>query len=226
MTKSKKVVVKLGFSNHFFKMIKINFYFLYQSFLRCGLKSFHLMVLNVPQGLVNRIDPNKVMVIVNATKRLVQLKQILNGFILCLALPLAAQQSPADKYCTYLQELQVQAKNKKKEMTAIESIINFVNDLTKKLTLEALEKEALSKKMTFEEFQKWANETHSIKVNDHYKSKYLQSYINNVCGAITYSATFGATADPEMSSTAEKQFDPTGYPYATEIIPANSEQKK
>lgn len=130
-----------------------------------------------------------------------------------------AQPSPSDKYCAHLQEMQAKAYQEKKELSAIESIINFVNDLTKKISLETLEKDALSKKLSFEEFQKWASDTHSIKVNDHYKAKYLQSYIKTVCGEITYSATFGATSDPETSSTAEKQFDPTGHPYSAEIIP-------
>lgn len=128
-----------------------------------------------------------------------------------------SQQSPSDKYCGYLQEMQARSQQEKKELSALESLINFVNDLTQKITLDNLEKEALSKKMTFEEFQKWASDAHSVKVNDHYKAKYLKRYIKNVCGEITYSATFGNTPDPESSSTAEKQFDPTGYPYSAEI---------
>lgn len=136
-----------------------------------------------------------------------------------LSLPLRAEPSSSDKYCAYLQEIQAKAQQEKKELSAIESIINFVNDLTKKITLEALEKEALSKKMSFEEFQKWASDAHSIKVNDHYKAKYLKSYIKTVCGEITYKANFGATPEPEVSSSAEKQFDPTGHPYSAEVIP-------
>lgn len=135
-----------------------------------------------------------------------------------LSLPLWADPSPSDKYCAYLHEIQAKAQQEKKELSAIESIINFVNDLTKKISLETLEKDALSKKLSFEEFQKWASDTHSIKVNDHYKSKYLKSYIKTVCGEITYNATFGATPEPETSSTAEKQFDPTGHPYSAEVI--------
>lgn len=128
-----------------------------------------------------------------------------------------AQQSPADVYCTYLQEKQVKALEEKKKLNALESLINFVNDLTKKLTLNAIEKEALEKKMSFESFQEWAKTNHSIIVNDHYKAKYLENYIKTVCGEITYSATFGATPEPETSASAEKQFDPTGYPYSSEV---------
>lgn len=128
-----------------------------------------------------------------------------------------SQPSASDKYCAYLQEMQARALQEKQDLSAIESLINFVNDLTQKITLDNLEKDALSKKMTFEEFQKWANDAHSVKVNDHYKAKYLKRYIKNVCGEIMYSATFSATPEPEASSTAEKQFDPTGYPYSAEV---------
>lgn len=139
------------------------------------------------------------------------------GFSLFTPLFLSAQQSPSDQYCAHLHFLQSQALLDKQDLGPVASIINFVNDLTQKITLETLEKEAFEKKMTFEAFQKWANETHSLKVNNHYKAKYLATYLKKVCGEITYSATFGATPHAEQSSSAEKQFDPKGHPYAEEV---------
>ncbi len=137
----------------------------------------------------------------------------------------AADQPPAtspittsDIYCQHLQEMQARTLREKKEPGPLESIFNFVNALTKKVSLEDIEKQALEKKMTFEEFQKWAQETHSLPVKDHFKAQYLADYIKHVCGEITFSATFSDKPDPEVSATADKKFDPTGHPYADELL--------
>lgn len=145
---------------------------------------------------------------------------IFTVFILIFLSKSFAQQSASDIYCEHLQLLQAQAIRDKKNRTPLDAIFEFVNSLTKKISLEELERTALEKRMTFEEFQKWAKETHSITVNDHFKAKYLGDYIKNVCGEITYSATFSSEPDPEMSSSAEKQFDPKGHPYAEDVSSA------
>ncbi|MEY4615329.1 MAG: hypothetical protein RJB66_289 [Pseudomonadota bacterium] len=125
--------------------------------------------------------------------------------------------SASDKYCAYLQVLQAKLYSQTKGPSPIENLIDFVNSLMNKVKLEAIEKEAIQKKMTFEEFQKWATETQSIKVADHYKPKYIEKYSVEYCGLITHSATFGSAKEPELGATAEKQFDPLGHAYASEV---------
>jgi hypothetical protein len=121
--------------------------------------------------------------------------------------------SYSDQYCDYLQGLHVRAAKENKEPSTLDNLIQFVNSLMQKISLASLEKEAITKRMSFEEFQLWANQHPSTKVNDHYKPKYLESYIREVCGEITSSATFGQSQVPEMGMTAEKSFDPSLHPY-------------
>lgn len=132
-------------------------------------------------------------------------------------------QTPSDKYCGYLQLLQAKAYHEQPRQNVLENIIDFANSLMNKLSLEKLQQEAIQSKMTFEEFQRWASEIHSTKVRDHYKPKYLEGYMKEVCGEITNSATFGAEPQPEMGTTAAKQFDPKGHAYATDV--PNDESK-
>lgn len=145
----------------------------------------------------------------------------LTPFILFSSLSFSIEKeapNPSDIYCQHLQEMQARTLREKKEPSPIELLFNFVNSLTKKISLEDIEKQALEKKMSFEEFQKWANETHSLSIKDHFKAQYLQDYIKLVCGEITFSATFSDTPEPDMSAKAEKKFDPKGHPYAEEIF--------
>ena len=123
-------------------------------------------------------------------------------------------QSESDKYCGYLQTMQAQSTQATEKPTPLDDIISFVNSLMRKVSLETIENEAIQKKMSFEKFQIWAKTDHHIEVSNHYKPKYLQKFIKEICGEITNSATFGAEQEPELSVTAEKQFDPTGHPYA------------
>ena len=131
---------------------------------------------------------------------------------------------PSDKYCAYLDSLQARLYFEKKGPSAIDNLIDFVNSLVKKVSLEKIEQEAIEKRMTFEDFQKWANNEHSTKVSDHYKPKYLERYIKAVCGEITYSASFGGTPEPETGASAEKPFDPKGHPYYEESLRDSSEE--
>lgn len=154
------------------------------------------------------------------------LLQTMVGLLLVSPSGLAQEkQTASDQYCSYLQGLQAKVYAETKGPSAIENLIDFVNSLMKKVTLENLEKEAIQKKMTFEDFQKWAKDVHTTTVSDHYKQKYLISYMNEYCGTITNSATFGSAKEPELSATAEKQFDPKGHAYATEMLPTEVEKK-
>lgn len=139
---------------------------------------------------------------------------------LSMALP-----SASDKYCGYLQVLQAKIYQETQKPGPIDNLLQFVNSLMQKVSLENLEKEAIQKQMSFEAFQKWAADEHSTKISDHYKPKYLERYLKEVCGEITNSATFGGEPEPEMDATAEKQFDPTGHPYAQEVPSIESEPR-
>lgn len=155
------------------------------------------------------------------------LYHIFKTLFLCLTLCFSGQilwaedQTPSDKYCSYMQVLQAKVfqemQNREncslRESSGFDTLIQFINSLMQKVSLENLVKEAIQKKMSFEDFQKWAKGQHNITVYDHYKSKYLVQFISEVCGVITNSATFGSNPDPELRGLAEKQFDPTGYPY-------------
>ncbi len=154
------------------------------------------------------------------------LSVILNLVSLGFSHFLWAQPSASDKYCGYLQVLQAKVYQDTQKPGPIENLIQFVNSLMQKVSLETLEKEAIQKKMSFEDFQKWAKDQHSTKVSDHYKPRYLERYIKDVCGEITNSATFGAEPEPEMSASAEKQFDPSGHPYADQVPATDSNTKE
>lgn len=130
-----------------------------------------------------------------------------------------AESTASDRYCGYLQSLHAKTIEQSEKPGPIDSLLQFVNSLMQKVSLETIEKDAISKKMSFEDFQKWAKEAHSIRVADHYKPHYLGQYIQVHCGEITNSATFGGNPEPDYSSTAEKQFDPTGHPYLNQIPP-------
>lgn len=132
--------------------------------------------------------------------------------------------SSSDKYCGYLQNLQARVFRESEKPGPIESILDFVNSLVQKVSLEKIEGDAIQQKMSFEQFQQWAKEKHSLKVSDHYKPKYLDRYMKEVCGVITNSATFGAEHDPEMGVSAEKQFDPKGHPYSDDMLKNSSDE--
>ena len=151
---------------------------------------------------------------------------ILGLTITCMSYDLSAEPSPSDKYCGFLQDLQAKVYRETAKPTALDDLISFVNSLIQKVSLEKFEQEAIQKKMSFEDFQKWANDQHATKVSDHYKPKYLEHYIKDVCGEITNSATFGAEPDPDLSATAEKQFDPSGHPYADPTSKKEPSQSK
>lgn len=147
--------------------------------------------------------------------------QALVFFSVLASLPAQAEtkMSPSDLYCARLQLRHANALKVTDHPSTIEQLIGFVNSLMQNLVLEDLEREAIKNKMTFEDFQKWANNKQPGTVSDKYQPQYLEKYLKTVCGTITNSATWSVTTDPDLNATAEKQFDPKGHAYAEEDAP-------
>jgi hypothetical protein len=95
--------------------------------------------------------------------------------------------------------------------------MNFMNEFIRKVSLEKIEAEAISNKMSFEAFQKWAKDDKGIEVSPHYKGKYLKRYIAEVCGTIEGSLNFGAQTPSTKQYSAEKLFNPEGHAYFDEV---------
>jgi hypothetical protein len=138
--------------------------------------------------------------------------------------------SNSDRYCVYLQQLHAQSLQKPGLGNSIHNfltdIIQFGNSLTSKTSLKNIESEAIQKNMTFEVFQAWAKDQKKVDVPDRYKPDYIKLYMENVCGEITNSATFGSVPGTLFEATAVKQFDPNGHAYFSDFDKSPQEKAK
>jgi hypothetical protein len=138
--------------------------------------------------------------------------------------------SSSDQYCGYLQQLHAQSLQNPSIGNPIRNFItellSFGNSLTSKTTLADIETEAIQKSMTFEVFQAWVKEQKKIEVPARYKPDYLKHYMENICGEITNSATYGSMPEALFEATAAKQFDPSGHAYFKDFNKPSPEMGK
>lgn len=130
----------------------------------------------------------------------------------------AQEESPSDKYCGFLASLAEEAIRTESERPGdtnkkLNELMALANIMQK---IPPLEKEAIEKRMTFEQFQKSVQEK-GLTLSTYYRSMYIGNYMKAVCGEVKTEAHVrivnGKTVERSQKTTATRQFDPKGHPY-------------